>query len=525
MSKEIYPNYIPDVDLPEPDPNSPVSQFLYGPIDGRRVVKRSLTLSQLNFVPLESVSGKNDIVATINASGEGLRIASSLIKIDGSVEFSSGYNPTEKVASLAGQYNSSASGPRVRIFPDVNTGIQVIDDLGKDVLKAIVGGVDVGDVVIGDYAATKGCKWDKSAGTFKIKGNLEIVDGYANISDKPTQLANINATEGSKLTGIESGADVTGTHIAAGISGQGALATLNQVTTTEITDNSISTPKLQAGAVTALKISVGQLSAISADVGLLTAGTLRGVQIETAASGQRIIFYSTLMAFYNSSNENVASIYAGLDDLLIKNQLTTKNIFIDAGSGGYVTLGTGGTIRMQVGASVIECRQGVAPYTTDSYALGLATKRWTALYLKDAGIIYFGGSYGLTGTVQTYSGYTGIKLTGVTDIVPQGSGIFELGYSTNKWYRIWGTVSACDLPTKNSAVEVFKKIKKPVFMKGHLGEKQYFKEDEFPEEMKMINKDGETSSIEVFHTLGVTVQAVRELIEKVEKLEQKVEPK
>jgi len=65
--------------------------------------------------------------------------------------------------------------------------------------------------------------------TLTIKGAIVIQSGlgYGNLSDKPTQLSQINTSEGTKLSGIEAGADVTSTHTAAAISGQGALATLN----------------------------------------------------------------------------------------------------------------------------------------------------------------------------------------------------------------------------------------------------------------------------------------------------------
>ena len=48
----------------------------------------------------------------------------------------------------------------------------------------------------------------------------------------------------------ESGADVTGGHQAASISGQGALATLNAADTPQLVDESVTTPKLAANAVT-----------------------------------------------------------------------------------------------------------------------------------------------------------------------------------------------------------------------------------------------------------------------------------
>ncbi|MDD2625935.1 MAG: phage tail protein [Candidatus Methanomethylophilus sp.] len=118
------------------------------------------------------LANTGNIISTINVSTEGVAITGDRIAISGSTTFSSGYDPTTKVASLAGVYNSAASGARVRIFPDANTGIQVVNASAADVFKCLVGGTDTGDVIIGDYAGGKGVKWDDSASTFDIKGNL-----------------------------------------------------------------------------------------------------------------------------------------------------------------------------------------------------------------------------------------------------------------------------------------------------------------------------------------------------------------
>ena len=55
----------------------------------------TLAIDRLSFTPV----GTGNVVSTINASSEGLRIASGKIYIDGSVQFSAGYNPTGKIAS------------------------------------------------------------------------------------------------------------------------------------------------------------------------------------------------------------------------------------------------------------------------------------------------------------------------------------------------------------------------------------------------------------------------------------------
>ena len=109
--------------------------------------------------------------ADVNANA--VTIDADMINISGATTFSSGYDPTDKVDELAGTYNSAASGARVRIFPDANTGLQIIDNSANNVFLAYVGGTDVGDIIIGDYAGGSGVKWDKSASKMLIRGDMD----------------------------------------------------------------------------------------------------------------------------------------------------------------------------------------------------------------------------------------------------------------------------------------------------------------------------------------------------------------
>jgi hypothetical protein len=88
---------------------------------------------------------------------------------------------TDKLDLLGGSYNSDTGSvghvARVRIFPDINTGIQVIDDEGNDVFKALVGGTNVGDITFGNYAGGQGFFYDKSANTTTYAGALAAVSG------------------------------------------------------------------------------------------------------------------------------------------------------------------------------------------------------------------------------------------------------------------------------------------------------------------------------------------------------------
>jgi hypothetical protein len=100
---------------------------------------------------------------------------SGSVSIGSGTTYATGYDPTTKVDELAGTYASAATGPRVLLLPDSSTGIQITTGT-LDVFKALVGGTDVGDVIIGDFANNKGIKWDNSATTFTVRGSLNADD-------------------------------------------------------------------------------------------------------------------------------------------------------------------------------------------------------------------------------------------------------------------------------------------------------------------------------------------------------------
>ena len=69
---------------------------------------------------------------------------------------------------------TASSGSRVVM--DTNSLI-AYDDASAEIFKIQLTGTDVGDIVIGDYANSKGIKWDKSASTFNIKGIITATSG------------------------------------------------------------------------------------------------------------------------------------------------------------------------------------------------------------------------------------------------------------------------------------------------------------------------------------------------------------
>lgn len=64
-------------------------------ITGNTIKTGTISLSHLNFTPVQT----SNVVASINATAEGIRIAGNRINIDGNVTFAAGYDPTGKIAS------------------------------------------------------------------------------------------------------------------------------------------------------------------------------------------------------------------------------------------------------------------------------------------------------------------------------------------------------------------------------------------------------------------------------------------
>jgi len=250
-------------------------------ISGAKISITALSTFASGYDPTTKVPTAQ-VVATINASVEGITIAADKIAISGATTFTAGYDPTTKVTALGGNYASAASGARVLIFPDSSTGIQIIDDATATVFKVLVGGADVGDVVIGNYAGGYGMLWDKSAGRLYIKGDLTA--------------GNIDA---ARVT--------TGTF---------STSRIPNLSADIITSGDIGTNRLSANVLAALKASITYLSAIVADIGTINAGTISGVTItggvlQTATSGARVKITGAdnSVRFYNGGGNLCGEIY------------------------------------------------------------------------------------------------------------------------------------------------------------------------------------------------------------------------
>jgi hypothetical protein len=107
------------------------------------------------------------------------------------------------------------------------------------------------------------------------------------------------------------------------------------------------------------------------------------------------------------------------------------------------------------------------------------------------------------------------------DLIPDTDGVYDIGSPTAKIATLYGSVMACPLPTWEDALVLLKKIPEPQIIeggRGHYGDRLYFDDLTFPEELLFTDKRGRTD-IEHNHMLGFLLKAVKELNAKVENLE------
>jgi hypothetical protein len=221
------------------------SKILAGTITANEIAGGTITTAKLNFTPVQNTN----VVASINASAEGIQISGARISISGSTTFSAGYDPTGKITS-----GGAAA--------DVNANATTISG-GKITANSIT----AAQITAGTITT--------SLLNFTPVQNTNVI-------------ASINASgEGIQITGsriaingsttFSAGYDPTG-KIPVG----GATADVNAYGTT------IDGSRITTGTITATQISVSSLSALTANLGSVTAGT-----IDIGSSGNRVQLNST----------------------------------------------------------------------------------------------------------------------------------------------------------------------------------------------------------------------------------------
>jgi hypothetical protein len=192
--------------------NSLLAMHTHNDMASRRLSK--LTISQLNFVPLESSGDSDAIVATINASTEGITIAGSKITINGDVTFAAGYDPTGKIdeGGAAADINANVttiSGGKI------TTGSVQADKMDVTELSSIV--ANLGTITAGSIAGVT-----ISIGSGETKFNSDVNGntwwGASLIGSAIAKILNTGAATFSNITITGGsldigGADATSAHI------------------------------------------------------------------------------------------------------------------------------------------------------------------------------------------------------------------------------------------------------------------------------------------------------------------------
>lgn len=164
---------------------------------------------------------------------------------------------------------------------------------------------NTGDLLIGQ-AAGNYAKWTQATGVLSINGAINITGGvgYANLTDKPTDLAGINSGEGTKLTGIAAGATVGATW-GSNVTGQPTnLAGINSSEGTKLTN-------IEAGATVGAawgtnvtgrptELTDGRVATALNSGGTLITRVLPGSNIGTPA-GAGLYLGADKMGYYSGS--------------------------------------------------------------------------------------------------------------------------------------------------------------------------------------------------------------------------------
>lgn len=138
---------------------------------------------------------------------------------------------------------------------------------------------------------------------------------------------------------------------------------------------------------------IGDLVSATMSASTITGSTITGSTLSTATTGQRVVLFSTLASFYNSSGTLVASTYADSGAYLVKGQQSNSNIYFDAGSTGVIAMLFNGTIRF-----LFDYNNGYFAPSGSGLDLGNISNQWDEFWHNgtetyqgmDQPVIYFG---------------------------------------------------------------------------------------------------------------------------------------
>lgn len=483
---------------------------------------------------------KNDVINQINISTEEIKIQAARIALEGVVVFTGG------------------------AAADVNAGETTISGGKITALSITADQLSAGEIITGSAQIKNGIIINAKIDTLeagKITG--EIVDGqiagvaYAKITNVDIQTADIHnlAVTNAKVSAIDAGKITTGILVVARTQAKCTDPNADQTSTHPQSYYWISGAKPT--------IDADKTSANPQSYGWIT-GSKPPIDADHTADIVSDMAYEDLVQYAKLGSTIIQGGY------IKSTLLTADNILVGTLSGNRIYGGTiAGTVISQAGGKVLINSSGL-------------TIRGQFSIFKDSGGTTRGWVYGASGGLEIVSSSGELKLSGaysvglspkvkiynkleqlnaysntLYDILPYDSNTW-LGRSYNKFAKGYFTdLPSCPdgSPTVANALSIIKKIKPAKEGKGSYGKRLYFKDDDFPDEMKtdVIEKiiteavqerrivrkpTGEETlevteispaklelkptgkkEIEYIRTIGVLVQAVKELDEKVEKLE------
>lgn len=137
-------------------------------------------------------------------------------------------------------------------------------------------------------------------------------------------------------------------------------------------------------------ISGGKITTGSISTDKLVAGELVGFTMKTGITGRRTELTSTFIGFYDESNNNVATLYAGTNSFKIQYANSSTNILLDCGTSGAISFMSGGSQKFLYSDS----QNGLYPYSNSSIDLGVYARSWKDLWLNSVGSVGASGTQG-----------------------------------------------------------------------------------------------------------------------------------
>ena len=244
--------------------DSSASLVLFGAAVGNTV-----TVSEIGFTPLASSGASGDIVATINASTEGLTIDADLIVINADVTFASGYDPTGKIASGGAAADVTAnsttiSGSKIR----------------------------AGSLESNTWGTTAGTRFNLVDGTFELGGSSAPKLSWNGTTLAVTGTINVTGGNAETTTGSQAKADAAQTTAIATASSD-ATAKANAAAAASLSkaqylyNGGVGYTTINGSAIQPGTIAAGNIIAGTVTGWIVTGSTIHG------GAGQEVLIDST----------------------------------------------------------------------------------------------------------------------------------------------------------------------------------------------------------------------------------------